>query len=200
MKRNGESVFGGENMASIILAVVAVIGLIFLAVELSTLFLNKENKNAEAFIDNLNSKIEALEDGQSNTFALQGVEGWVLVGWNKEIPLDKKPERCFDKNCLCICKDSDSNCQDRGYCRFPDRNIAVSSEYKFFLAQGQYSIKSDFAPCYIMPLGSKLIPFSVKKDATTISISGPLSYISNQEDRQLVKTSCTALGGELSFA
>ena len=168
-----------------VLAVIGIVILIFFAIKLYGLFVNQDTKNAKAFIEGLSSKIGNLNDGQNNTFALQGVAGWVLVGWGKEIPLDKKPEKCFDKNCLCLCKDGADNivCQQNGYCREIDRNVSVPSNFTSLVSiSGGYNVRkvafgTIFGGCYIMPEKSILIPFTVSKTSSNILITAPTQQV-----------------------
>lgn len=192
--------------------IIAVIGLVllgFFGVKLYNFFVDADMKNAQAFIDDLSAKIETLNNGENNTFLLRGVKDWVLVGWNKDIPIakegeligkDRKPQKCFDKSCLCLCKSSDSNCQTQGYCRAIEGNISVMSDYKWVLSAGSYSVKSDTIPCYIMSDQSKLIDLFVDKKSSEVVVKGPLGYVSNYDQRQSVITSCSKFGRELSFS
>ena len=90
--------------------VVAVIGIAFFLLALALLYkqsVNQESENAKAVLNGIIGKIENLEDGQSNEFAMQGFEGgenWFLVAWGKD---DKdKPDRCFFGSCLCVFNDN----------------------------------------------------------------------------------------------
>ncbi|MGV8142428.1 MAG: hypothetical protein ACP5NS_02215 [Candidatus Pacearchaeota archaeon] len=122
----------GKFDEEVLSAIVAVAGLLligFLAVKLYNFFISQDEKNAAAFLDGLKAKIDLLEEGENNTFALRGVKGWVLVAWNKEVISSEKPEKCFDKNCLCLCKDSPTKeaCQEDGICRYSDQKLEVKS-------------------------------------------------------------------------
>ena len=142
--------------------VIAIIGLVilgFFGVKLYNVFVEQDMKNAKTFIEGLNAKIENLDDGESNTFALRGVQDWVLVGWNAS---DKtRPEKCFLNSCLCLCKDSVANCQENGYCRAVDRNVSVKSDFIFTRFESdtiekdsvQYNLRTSkiSASCYIIP-------------------------------------------------
>jgi len=123
-------------------------------------------------------KIELLEDGENNTFIIQGFKGgenWYLVGWNKEE--QDRPEKCFFDNCLCICKPEDATsnnpygrkqygrqdlgegCQDNGFCReIESPSIAVAS--RVFISSG------------VPPAGDTLYPscISFSKSANEILI------------------------------
>ncbi|MEK6909049.1 MAG: hypothetical protein AABX23_03295 [Nanoarchaeota archaeon] len=203
--RNG--VWTLEELLGTLLVVVAIIVIGIFAKNLFESYTKQNENNAQAFVNSLSAKIENLEDGESNTFALVSVSGWILSAWSKDVPIasgsdiigkDRKPQKCFDKSCLCLCEKSITNCQQVSYCRYFDRNIEVSSEYKYKFPQGQ-SIKSDFVSCYIMNQQSNLIPFFVKKEKSGISISGPISYVSVFDEIQFVKNTCN-LGRDLSFS
>jgi hypothetical protein len=200
MKFSKGSVFGVENFGSIVIAVLAIIVLGFLAVNLYGLFADKDMKNASAFVDSLVSKIDALDEGQENTFFLQAVKGWILVSWDKDTPvatdgevisIDKKPQRCFNENCLCFCSESINNCQEKGYCRVIDRKIEVSSygsasSTKTYSAGFQGSVPTythiDFSSKCLYFRDNLLEPITVSKDKSNIKIKysyGSLNYDSD---------------------
>ena len=192
--------------------IVAVIGIVllgFFGAKLYNFFVDADMKNAQAFVNDLSTKTETLSIGESNTFLLRGVKNWVLVAWNKDVPIakegemvgkDRKPQKCFEKSCLCLCEGSDSKCQTQGYCRAIEGNISVTSDYKFVFSQNSFSVKNDTIPCYIMPDRSQLIDFFVDKKASGVTIKGPLGYVSTFDQKQLVYISCTKFGREFSFS
>lgn len=126
-----------NEMLGFVIAVIGIVLLGFFGVKLYGFFVDSEMKNAQAFIDDLNGKINTLKEGESNSFALRGIEGWILVAWNKEVPIaldgevigkNAKPQKCFDKdNCLCICDSSIERCQEAGYCRAIDGDVSILS-------------------------------------------------------------------------
>jgi len=200
MSSSKGSVFGVENFGSIVLAVLAIVVLGFLAVNLYGLFADKDMKNASAFVDSLVSKIDALDEGQENTFFLQAVKGWILVSWDKDTPVAQngeniaaniKPQRCFDKNCLCLCSEEISKCQDNGYCRVIDRNIDVfsygsASSTKTYSAGFQGSVPTynyvNFSSKCLYFRDNLLEPITVSKDKSDIEIKysyGSLNYDSD---------------------
>ena len=125
----------GDFTASILSTIVAVAGILligFLAVKLYTFFKSQDEKNAGEFMDSIQGKINALEVDESNTFSLRGLEDWVLVAWNKDVLLNDKPQKCFDKNCLCLCKElpDKDTCQENGLFRFIDEKVSVSSKLR----------------------------------------------------------------------
>lgn len=174
----------------IVIALIGLVALGFLGVKLYNMFVSQDLKNAQAFVDGLSSKIENLGDGESNTFALRGVDGWVLVAWNKNVLIteddklisaDLKPQKCFDKNCLCLCEKEINKCQENGYCRAMDRNVTAVGNYSYSFA-GSVSAWV-LASCYVMPSQS-LVPFTVSKSMSGIVINGPsrsVSYMNNFE-------------------
>ncbi|MBS3084155.1 hypothetical protein J4423_05095 [Candidatus Pacearchaeota archaeon] len=157
-----------KALTSLIVGIIVAVGLIFIAVKLILFFMDQDARNARIFLDNLNGRIENLADGQSNTFALRGVQGWVLVAWNKEVPPDEKPQRCFDKNCLCICQGDVSKCQDTGYCKDIDRKVSVSSRLNY----SPYDPENvdGLITSHCIPEINKLMGFLVDKKLGEISI------------------------------
>lgn len=129
-----------EEVLGTLLVVIAAVFIGIFAKNLYESYSQQNENNAQAFINSLSAKIENLEDGQDNTFALVGINGWVLVGWNKDVPIakgneiigkDRKPQKCFDKSCLCLCETNIANCQQVGYCRNFDRNIQTESKLNY---------------------------------------------------------------------
>ncbi len=174
--RNGMLV---TETLGIVIAIIALVALGFLGVKLYSMFVSADLKNAQAFIDDISAKIENLEDGQSNTFAMRGVKEWVLVGWNKSIPIvadneliseSKKPQKCFDKHCLCLCKDSVANCQEIGYCRAVDRNVSVSSKLESLVYFRDIEYKFEIVTSYCILQTDKLMGFFVDKKQEGILI------------------------------
>lgn len=147
LERKGET----KYVLDAVLGIGGALMLIFLGVKLYNFFISQEEKNAGAFLDGLQAKIEAMDDecfnypqasppgllfappttpidcSVNNTFILNGFSNdWVLAGWNLNDKLadettEGKPQKCFDMACLCLCKDDDSNCQEEGICRRIDR-------------------------------------------------------------------------------
>src|SRR3989344_7846195 len=141
----------------IIIAVIALVGLGFLGVKLYGLWVEQDLKNAKALIEDISGKIDLLKDGESNTFFMRGVEGWVLFGWNKATPmvlegetigLNKKPQKCFDQNCLCLCEGTIDKCQERGYCRNVDRSLEFNSS-GYFEGNGAMNAGAFYFNCLI---------------------------------------------------
>ncbi|MEK6894615.1 MAG: hypothetical protein AABX10_04080 [Nanoarchaeota archaeon] len=161
-----------------IIAVIGIVLLGFFGVKLYNFFVDADMKNAQAFIDDLSGKIETLGVEEKNTFLLRGVKGWVLVGWNKEVPIakdneligkDRKPQKCFDKACLCLCEDKISNCQDVGFCREIDGNISVLSKIQYVGGNEDGSFEAILYSSCIVQI-PQLMDLSVNKSAKNISI------------------------------
>lgn len=169
-----------NEMLGFIIAVIGIVLLGFFGVKLYGFFVDADMKNAQAFIDDFVGKIKTLNDGESNSFALRGVEGWILVAWNKENPIalegevigkDSKPQKCFDKdNCLCICENSIENCQDVGYCRAVDGAIKIISKLEYTAGndEGVYTARIN-SSC--IPQNNQLMEFFVDKKSNNILIS-----------------------------
>ena len=115
-----------NNTFSIIIAAIC-LALLFYGVSkvYSRYTSNEETENAKTLIDSIESKINALEYNQKNTFSFRGISTenqWYIIGWGKqEIG---RPDKCFFKSCLCICKSESTDileisksCQKDGFCR-----------------------------------------------------------------------------------
>jgi len=167
-----------EEGSGLILGLVAMVILGFLAFGLFSMVIGQDMKNAKSFIDSLDSKIENLNDGESNTFILQGLDGWVLVGYELSNPL--RPEKCFLNSCLCLCEGEPKDCQDKGYCRPVDRKISVMSK-----GHAVYNIvgtpvmtdKSFSVQCMIMDNQFSSIEISKTTDLVSINFDyGVIDY------------------------
>ena len=115
-----------EEVPRIILAVLVVSIIIYGAYLLYSSYGNQENQKAKTFIDSLEGKINALEDGENNEFTFRTAKGWTLTSYSKQDA--NVPDKCFGKGCICICNMDCSglscskesildSCQATGYCR-----------------------------------------------------------------------------------
>ncbi len=91
-----------NNALVLIIAVICLAVLFIGAYKLYVISIEEEERKAINILNILEAKINALEDGQSNTFAIFGLEGWSLVGWSKGEA--GRPDKCFFDSCICICK------------------------------------------------------------------------------------------------
>src|SRR3989344_206282 len=106
-----------NNLLSLFLGIAGLLIIAFFAYNLYNAFRDTDERNAEAFLKGITTKIENLKDGEQNTFLLQGVENWFFMGWGKsDGRASGKPEKCFDSACLCVCKTS-TTCQENGFCK-----------------------------------------------------------------------------------
>lgn len=131
MKRKGDTL---NTVLGIILAVIGI--LIFIAgiYKLYQVGVNEESENAKKTLDIVIARVNAMPDGETGKFTLQGFsqDVWYIVGWGR---LDREsPEKCLGSACLCICKKSGfaSGCQGSdGFCRVIDfDNVSVRSAYQ----------------------------------------------------------------------
>jgi len=139
-------------------------------------------------LDNIIGKIELLQDGENNTFIIQGFTGskdWYLVGWSKEEEIRQgKPEKCFFESCVCICKGerrdilggnkfNGNACQNEGFCEFfDDRDVSVFSYYNALThALGYDEGINTGATVSCIELGSNLIDVFVSKNQDKVEIS-----------------------------
>ncbi|MGV8131693.1 MAG: hypothetical protein ACP5N7_06360, partial [Candidatus Pacearchaeota archaeon] len=138
-----------------------------------------EIKNSQAFVDDLTGKIELLNEGENNTFALRGRPGWVLVSWDKGINVaktnevidkDHKPQKCFENNCICLCEGSISKCQESSYCKNVQSEVDVFSQmvYSGGNDEGAYTVKSNFS-CIVHE--NELMSIFVERKINSILIS-----------------------------
>jgi len=164
-KKRADFNWTGEFLG-VIIAVAVVVLLVFLGIKLHNLFVEQDMKNAKAFIEGLNGKIENLNDGESNNFVLRGIPDWVLVGYNVENP--SIPDKCFVNSCICLCesKDNSIKCQDMGYCRNIDRNVIVWSSAQGYFFDGGRDLSAE---CIVTD--NQLSSLRISKTSDIISIN-----------------------------
>ena len=105
-----------NEVLSIIIAAIGLSILVFASFKIYQLGTNTESKNAQNTLDNIVSKIEALKEGESNTFNIQGFSGassWQITAWNEDDKI--KPEKCLFGTCICISKYSSGDYQFAPY-------------------------------------------------------------------------------------
>ena len=176
-----KGIFTTETLG-VIIAVIALVGLGFLGVKLYNIWVDQDLKNAKAFIEDISTKIETLNDGENNTFLMRGIKGWVLVGY--DFSDASRPDKCFLNSCLCLCENDVASCQDSGYCRTVDRNVSVMSSGAINLEL----IFEDVNPGYYANISAScyssfnpLDPISVNKDKEEIKITVNYGLIDEDE-------------------
>jgi hypothetical protein len=132
----------GDLLNNVLTTVIAIIGialLIYGAWKLYSVYLSSDELNAKAAINTLDGRIGATQVGQTAEFSVAGIDKWIIVAWNINNP--GRPEKCYSKNCICICKFPEKTigsisawqyawnfnkyCQDSGLCRFYDEKVSV---------------------------------------------------------------------------
>ncbi|MEK6847179.1 MAG: hypothetical protein AABY16_03370 [Nanoarchaeota archaeon] len=217
-----------NNLLSAILAIGGLLMLAFLGVKLYNFFVSQEEKNAAAFLDSLQAKIDALDETDcvqypqasppdfqlspqgcivNNTFVLRGVKGWFLAAWNKSDSLNVKPEKCFDKNCLCVCNGApDKNtCQENGLCRETDRPVFLNFTLAYTNSENYKDnvdditvYKDNFVESYCTYLISGLMPFNVAKSTEGIAVSYNYGVYNNPNILLFNRISVGGKGGMFS--
>jgi hypothetical protein len=181
-----------KNTFKLVIAAFVLLAISYVVYNIYEIYaVGQEDANTKNFIEGIVTKIDKLEDGQSKSFIMRGVENKYLVGWNK---LDEnRPDKCFFESCLCICPNADSDsCQNLGICReFADgKDLDIQS----FVSKVVFEVPSE-SNIKIIPLSSfsflainetlscvklsstNLIELKVTKNSTSISIF----YDSNED-------------------
>ena len=174
----------GNLMDNALGVLIAVIGLALLAYGVYKVYqtvVNSENENAKKTIDSIESKINALQDGQTGDFSIVGIKGWYLGGWNLDI--EGRPEKCSLKSCICICKlgnnpSLSSACQENGFCRsFDAKEVYVYISGSVRSEEDVLSIIRDRKGYDIqfgcIKLGANLLELKVEKSKDIIKASNP---------------------------
>ena len=129
-----------DHVLSIIVGVVS-LGLLLLAAwYLMQAYTVSDHDKAVSALRTIELKLRAIEAGESARFPLQGPEGWYVQGWHATEA--GRPERCYFKSCICVCKDAGKegadSCQDTktGTCLdIEEKELFVGSEF-YRLIQG----------------------------------------------------------------
>jgi len=136
---------GLQNVLSIVLAIAGILLIFYASYQLYNFFGSEEEVNVQEFLDGLVGKIDNLEDGETGSFAMQWVEGWRILGYDKSLPREEVPEKCFFESCVCICKakgnllgdwkeEQKNECQNSGFCRDlgdKELNLLIKNQWKY---------------------------------------------------------------------
>ncbi len=185
-----------NNILGIIIAVIGIIGLIFLGVKIYKGFVKLDEQNAQEFIDSLKGKIDLLSDGENNTFFMKGIEKWFLVAYNRDknkpVNENSRPQKCFlNDYCLCICEKSPKveDCQERGFCRKMDK--PVNMELTFIAPWSDYNTGAEGTEIYNLACipfyKNALRSFFISK-STSIFINTSLPEMFLENDQDFLKT------------
>jgi len=183
----------GDLMNNVLGVIIAVIGLSLLAYgayKIYQVVVSSESEDAKKTITIIESKINALKEGETGKFPIRGVKDWYLIGWSgNEVD---RPDKCFLNSCMCICpmsKESGSGdfpfakisktCQEGGFCRKIDKtSISVISSgdvtivadiFGLGIKEVELSKYTDLRPKIIFE-SSNLVELSVKKEKDSITI------------------------------
>ncbi len=87
-----------KHVAKIMLALIVIIGLLYLAYSLYDIFLAKsELEQARASLDKITGKIENLEQGEEAKVVITNPDGWIVKYYKEGINID-----LCEENCLCV--------------------------------------------------------------------------------------------------
>ncbi len=119
-----------SNTLGVIIAVIALALLSVGVYGAVKSYIYQDRESAKNVLDSVESKINALDNVGKTSFPIHGPKDWYLTAWGLEEKESNKPEKCYFKSCICICKASlnigDSKdklislCQSTGICRFPE--------------------------------------------------------------------------------
>jgi hypothetical protein len=164
-----------NNMVGIIVALIGILIFAYALVQLYNVNVNQEKENAKNTLNSITVKIDALEDGEENTFAIQGVEDWTLVGFDKE---GTRPEKCFFNSCLCICETVDHDfslnhyseqCQSKGICSALEFDEVNTFSYSLY-SDGRISDMPIWRAIIKLRF-SRLFEFSIHKSEDVLNVS-----------------------------
>jgi len=190
-----------DNIGDIIIGILCLLLIIGAIMIIYKVFANQEDENAKRVVNNIETKINNLNDGESNTFLIQGfkgAEGWFLAGWGKE-EKEEKPDPCTFQSCICICKGSlagfspsksslAKQCGVKGFCRrFNIDKIVVERDVANFIELSQYVAPGEVGPsspdikkevgnkiCTGFQLKSNMIEVKIIKNKNEIKVLQPV--------------------------
>jgi len=175
-----------KNTLSVILAVIGlaiILPIAWTIIKAPTT--NTEEQSAQNTINTITEKINSLEEGQKNEFIIQGFknsQNWFLMAWNRNDPVDEKPEACFLNPCLYLCKINEEafattwkqRCETKGFSReIKNKNIIIQNFDIAGLFPVPFPGKSiDIKPSpNIIQLRPNIMEIHINKTADSIIIS-----------------------------
>jgi len=169
-----------ENALTLIIAVVGLAIIFYAGWQLYSVYVNQDETNAKTAINTIEGRINLLEDGQLGKVVVKQISGWFIAGWGKNDA--GRPDKCYFKSCLCICKDSVSSniedCQTNGFCRLfdvEDVNVNANVMQVEVIAAGESAIATESCGSQdLIPLKEEkgaLLEIPVKKDKDKIEIN-----------------------------
>ena len=185
-----------KNALSVVIAVLALLLVFGVVVKLYQVTVNSEAESARKILDNIMGKINLLEDGETNSFAIQGFSSenkWYLLGFDSEDGGDVRPEKCLSyvlegKSCLCACRKVDGkslrdSCQDDGFCRGVDKGgvLVRTRDFDDFRNSGAQEDRNIYRyhmnkSCIILPVNLFEIEI-IKSDSEIALISSKTKEI-----------------------
>lgn len=134
-----------KETLEIILFVVGTAILIFAIWKVWDFVANQERVNADKLVEDIVRRANDAKEEEIEGFTIKGLKGWYLIGWSKEEPIDKKPDKCFFKSCICICpfgkKTAKDACQDEGICK--ELNFDSSGVFTLSKIKGKENLVND---------------------------------------------------------
>jgi hypothetical protein len=181
MNKKGDGDSTISNVLGVVLAVAATLILIgFIYVAITQITRDTELEAADSIAGTIETKINALADGQSVNATIQGSkalsESWYILGWSKSDA--SKPDKCFfSKSCICICRGRTAEtCQEKGICKEFEKKI-LSTKY--------FYIESDD---YIDPMsGGTVLGPGQLNESRAISLSSNLMVLEIQKTTEEIK-------------
>lgn len=153
-----------NEVIGILIAVLIIAGIVYGIIQVATIFMDSENRNAKNTLDLFVEKLSFAEKGNV-TFVVQGFpnsKNWFVAAWSAG--QEGRPDKCYFDSCICVCplsasgKDSEK-CQSKGFCKNLDYG-RVSMEYVGTTSQDQTN--------YVLPesVGSCEMSVTVNADKT----------------------------------
>lgn len=90
----------------IVLAILTIALLIFLAIALGRIIVGgvegkQDFERAKIVLGDIAATADKLEEGNSTTMDIQGIDGWYLISFDNDI--EGVPDECIGEGCICLC-------------------------------------------------------------------------------------------------
>lgn len=129
-----------EEVMKVMIAIIVLVLLFYLAFSLYSAITQKSKlEQARVHMENIDSIINNLNEGESKNYLLTSPKDWFLVYFEKGTysGASDVPRKCADKNCLCMCTYRIVNGGDSGNFRLPDCSDSKGENICYFYDEGQ---------------------------------------------------------------
>jgi hypothetical protein len=115
MNKRGEGVnLLGEDVVKMIISIIGIAILVFLVYLIyQSATQNRRLEQAEMTLEGLTSTINSMEEIEVKNYAIESPKDWNIVYFQLD---ESSPNKCFGKDCLCICEGNSIEECNKGAC------------------------------------------------------------------------------------